>query len=1135
MFLIWTVSLAVLYILGNRYIIKATRTSALAEAQANLDKDVAFRNWAAMHGGLYVPVTEKTPPSPYLAHIVTRDIQSTDGSDLTLMNPAYVVRQLNEAFPKDSGIIGHLTSLKLLRPENGPDKWETAVLQRFDKGEKEIYEFTEIDGEPYLRLMRALTVDKGCLKCHSHQGYKIGDIRGGAAVALSLERLHARKLQTQRMLLLLFSCLWVLVSSLILWGSRKLNHAYVLRDETLHRMETLYQKSTDGILLLQDGKFIDCNESALRMLGYANKEMLVNHHPADTSPERQPDGSSSRKKAEEMMQRCLEQGSSRFEWMHQNAQGKFLWIEVVLTRIELQNAPVIHVAWRDIDAFKKDQQELTEHRNNLEDMLLGRTTDLQKSHDAFQRLVDELGDKFIVFSYIVATEEVTYASDGVMPILGLTKEEVIGKPWKTLIDCFPEDLEVIKFETQELLEGRSDFAELELRFMHPDKGARTLRSSAHVIQEGTDSPVLIGGILEDISEQKELNRQLREEQQKAEGANKLKSQFLANMSHEIRTPMNALIGLSELALDTPLNAKQQDYLSKIHSSSLSLLTLLNDILDFSKIEAGKLTLEKRAFSLVEMIDDLGTLFAHQAQQKGLELQLHRDSSVPATLYGDPFRLRQVLVNLINNGLKFTEQGSIHLSVSLIRQTEKEVRLKFTVTDSGIGISAAQLTLLFKAFSQVDASYTRKYGGTGLGLAISKQLTEMMGGRLSVESDEGIGSTFTITLDFEKVSQQETTLLPSRNPEDEKKLLAMQMITGAHVLLVEDDVINQQVAAAILGKAGLYVEFANNGKEAIEEYKSALRENMPFAAILMDIHMPIMDGYKAVAAIRDYEKTQLHFSSHTPIIAMTAQSMEGDQEKCLVAGMDDYIAKPVNSSDLYVTLAKWIGASTLEENERAKLTAAQATEPESRQFPGLPDTLPGLDLRKGLAQLEGDTALYLRLLKQFAVEKKEIILEIKETLQKNEPERARQLLHTIKGLAATLGATGFSRDALKLDEDLARKRDTTVFLEQFMISFDELFASIASLQPEEDEQEKHVSPDTQELLLLLEELIFMLGANDFNATLKWLEIKPLFQIEQASMVEKIDASINSFEFDRAMELLTDITARIRRTLQEKVYR
>ena len=603
---------------------------------------------------------------------------------------------------------------------------------------------------------------------------------------------------------------------------------------------------------------------------------------------------------------------------------------------------------------------------------------------------------FIVFSYIGLTGELTYISDGGKPIPGFKREDVVGRSWERLLDWYPEDIESARFHTQELLEGRADFAEHELRFMHPEKGERTLRSSAHVIQEDTDSPALIGGILEDITEQKELNRQLREERLKAEEASNLKSQFLANMSHEIRTPMNALIGLSELALETTLNAQQRDYLNKMHQSSLSLLTLLNDILDFSKIEAGKLTLEKRAFSLVEMIAELEILFGHQAHKKGLELRMQRDPSVPLLLCGDPFRLRQVLVNLINNGLKFTEKGGVAVSVSLVNQTENEVQLKFTVADSGIGISADKLVILFKAFSQVDASYTRKYGGTGLGLAISKELVEMMGGCLSVESDEGKGSTFTIILDFETVGQQETERLRLWNMEDEKKIPAMQRIAGAHILLVEDDAINRQVAAEILRKAELQVEFANNGKEAVEEYKSAHREEVPFAAILMDIQMPEMDGYEATVEIRKYERRQLNFSSHIPIIAMTAQSMDGDKETCLAAGMDDYISKPFDSSDLYVTLAKWIGASTMERNEKNKLTTDRARGLEARQFRKLPYSLPGIDIRKGLAQLDGNTELYLRLLKQLGVEKKETILEIKETLQKNEPEKARQLLHTIKG-------------------------------------------------------------------------------------------------------------------------------------------
>ncbi len=1132
LFFAWTISLAILFGLANYHIMKETRAKALVQSRAHLSKDVAFRHWAATHGGFYVPVTRETPPNPYLAHIDLRDIKSPDGTSLTLMNPAYATRQLNEAFPRTFGVFGHLTSLKLLRPENAPDQWETASLHKFEEGEKEIYEFTDIDGEPYLRLIHPLTIEENCLKCHSHQGYALGEVRGGVAVSLSMKDAYAREQQSQIIILLLFSGLWALGTSLIVLGSKKLARAYRMRDESLQRLETLYQKSTDGILLIKDGEFIDCNEAAMQMSGYTAKTEILGFHPADLSPAEQPDGRASREKADEMMQLCLDQGSNRFEWVHRDAQGGDSWVEVVLTRIELQDIPLIHVAWRDINTFKNDQEELAEHRHNLENMLVERTTDLRESRNAFQQLVNDMGDNFVVFSYVGTTGELTFVSNGVTSVFGLSREEVIGKPWGPLVDWYEEDIRLAESEIQKLLAGQITFSEMELHFMHPEKGARTLHSLTHVIQKDADGPILIGGILEDITELKQIHQQLKDAEKRAVAANKQKSQFLANMSHEIRTPMNAMIGLSELALETNLTDQQHDYLSKIHSSSLGLLTILNDILDFSKIEAGKITLEERVFSLPEMIDGLGFLFDDQAQQKGLGLLLEIDSAVPSFLYGDSFRLRQVLVNIVGNALKFTEEGNVAVNVSLLSQTEKQVQLQFSIVDSGIGISADKLTRLFKAFSQVDASYTRKYGGTGLGLAISKELMERMGGRLEVRSEKGEGSTFTILVDLGKVEQEEMILQGSQNKEAEKKKTAMKCIAGIHILLVEDDAINRQVASEILHQAGAHVETAVNGEEAVEEYRSALRETIPFSAILMDIQMPILNGYKATAKIRAYEREQLDLSSHIPIIAMTAQTMVGDQKKCLAAGMDDYIAKPVNSADLFITLAKWIASNAVGETASPRLAKEKTEEQKRSAAPQLPDVLPGVDLEDGLARLEGNEDLYLSLLRKFGTEQSGTARKIEENLQKNKLAEGRQLLHTVKGLAGNLGALALARAALNLENVLDQEGDSALFLDSFMDCFDEVFVSITTLLPEERGQKKQsAAVNYHHIVPLLEELLSMLAANHFNATVKWQELKPLFQGEESGRVTRIDSYISAFEFEPAMELLDEIISRMRAAITE----
>lgn len=1037
-FLIWTIFLAILFGLASRHVIKETRERALGQARAHLSKDVVFRQWAATHGGFYVPVTQTTPANPYLAHIPGRDISTPDGSSLTLMNPAYAARQLNEAFPKFSGssnvfgvsdvsgIFGHLTSLKLLRPENAPDEWEEAALHKFEKSEKEVSEFTTINGEPYLRLILSLKIEANCLKCHDHQGYAVGDIRGGVAVALSMKTLYAQEQQTRRFILLFCSCLWILGALLILWGSKKLENAYKVRDETLQRLETLYQKSTDGILLIQDGKYIDCNEAALQMLGYTEKASILGRHPADTAPAVQPDGCSSHKKVEEMMQLCLEQSTMRFEWVRQNAQGENSWIEVVLTRIELQQVPVIHVAWRDINELKKDQLELISHRSNLEKILAERTEDLQRSHDAFQHLINDIGGNFVVFSYVGTTGELLYVSKGVTTVFGMSRENVIGKSWLTLVDWDKEDLKQATMNVRQLLEDRIKFNEIEMHFTHPKKGERTVRSSAHLLRGDAGSPVLIGGIIEDITEEKQINRQLKDAQQRAEAANKQKSQFLANMSHEIRTPMNAMIGLSELALETKLSDQQYDYLSKIHSSSRSLLTILNDILDFSKIEAGKITLDEMPFSLAELIDGLGILFFDQAQQKGLELQMNIDTAVPSFLKGDSFRLRQVLVNIMGNAVKFTEQGAVAVAVSLLSKTEKMVKLKFSVTDSGIGIADHKLETLFKAFSQVDASYTRKYGGTGLGLAIASQFIELMGGSMEVQSEQEKGSVFAFTLDLTIAEPGITTLYDSNSKEQEQKELSIQQIAGSHTLLVDDDASNCQFA----------------------------------------------------------------------------------------------------------TLAKRIIKPTVGKKDGSAMSPAEI--PELTILDGI--QLPIINMEEGIARLEGNKELYLQLLQQFGAERRDVALVIKENLQKNESASARQLLHTVKGIAANLGADDLARKALHLEEAVDQEQDIATALDLFTKSFNELLVSISALAAEESASEKQsVSDsriDSQDLTPYIEELTFMLDASHFNATIKWQNLKALLPGQNPQVLEKIDLYISRFEFTEAKKLLTEITAKIRTADSQK---
>jgi PAS domain S-box-containing protein len=489
---------------------------------------------------------------------------------------------------------------------------------------------------------------------------------------------------------------------------------------------------------------------------------------------------------------------------------------------------------------------------------------------------------------------VRYWNDASAHIYGYAEEEAIGR---NLLDLIipPEMHDAVKAEIARMEKTGQPIPAGELTLRRKDGAPVTVYSSHAFVQVPGSEPEFYC-IDVDLSERKRMENALREAMLAAEAANRAKSEFLANMSHEIRTPLNGVIGMTDLLLITDLDPTQRRYAEIVQSSGNSLLTLINDILDFSKIEAGKVELTDDPIQLPEVLQEFAQSQMLAAQEKGLELSLVVETNVPEWVSGDKSRLRQILTNLVGNAIKFTEKGAIVLRASLMRPSadppEDAARVCIAVEDTGIGISEEARGRLFQRFSQVDGSNTRKYGGTGLGLAISKQLVELMGGEIEVQSRPGEGSTFSFTFPFRVLKDP----LPAAEPAEPSA--ASVENPALRILLAEDNLTNQVVAEAMLNRLNLSAKVAQNGAEVLKAHRAA-----PFDIILMDVQMPVMDGLEATGAIRAAEEEAgIGGDKRCTIIGMTAYAMEEDRDACFEAGMDDFITKPVKIAELQEALA-----------------------------------------------------------------------------------------------------------------------------------------------------------------------------------------------------------------------------------------
>jgi PAS domain S-box-containing protein len=655
------------------------------------------------------------------------------------------------------------------------------------------------------------------------------------------------------------------------------------------RFRSLFESSRDAILV-QDGPiFIDCNLAALHLVGATHRDQVVGHSPAEFSLASPADPRPAATRAGEKIQAAMDGAPQMFEWPTRRLDGVEITLEVQLSRMEVGGRPYIQSICRDITARKRAEEELRQHRDELERKVEQRAGELYDIQFAMDKV--GIGITWVDFK----TGRFTYCNRSAAELLGYSVDEMLQMSVPDIdpnfsVEAFSQTGKEVKrqghlqFETsQRAKDGRPVPVELAIYF-HPAAG-------------GGDPRFIV--FQTDISQRKKAQQVLVQAKEAAEAANRAKSAFLANMSHEIRTPMNAITGMAHLMRSHGLEPEQVKRLDKITVAGQHLLETINAILDLSKIEAGQFVLEQKPLSLQAVVDNVQAMVRPQAEQKGLQFRVEM-GVVPAGVGGDATRLQQALLNYAANAVKFTPQGGITVRVEQLEEDEHSVLLRFEVQDTGVGIAVDTVPRVFNAFEQADNSITRNYGGTGLGLAITRNIARLMGGEAGVQSTLGEGSRFWFTCRLQRL--RPASAAPAVPSAEDAEAVLTRDFAGTRVLLVEDDPINSEVAGYLLEEIAFDVDTAENGAKA-----AYLAETNEYALILMDMQMPVMGGLEATRLIRRNGRC-----TTAPILAMTANAFAEDKAACFAAGMNGFLSKPIDPHQLYDALLKFLSSPNFQE-------------------------------------------------------------------------------------------------------------------------------------------------------------------------------------------------------------------------------
>ena len=759
--------------------------------------------------------------------------------------------------------------------------------------------------------------------------------------------------------------------------------------ESEEKYRLLFDSAGDAIFIHDtEGRILAVNSMAVERLGYTREELMTLSATQVDSPEEGV-------KMSERMRRVMKEGRFAFETVHRHRDGSSIETEVTAQRMVWDGIPAIMSICRDVTKRKREE----EMRRRLHEDLaatLRAIPDLRFEVDQ-DGLILDYGAPDFMQPYVKPETFLGKQVAEALPaeaaaLIQSAIDDASEKGWHSGTEyCVPMGDEFRWFELS--IAAKGDHRLSDARFIMLSRDVTERKKAEEQLHATTEH------LREAIGTARELAIQ-------AETASRVKSEFLANMSHEIRTPMSGVIGMTGLLLETTLTDRQRHYAERIRSSGEILLGVINDVLDFSKLEAGKVPIEKIPFSLCDVIDKEVSIFSFLAAEKGVNLSTAIDPALPAVVLGDPRRLTQVLNNLMNNAVKFTEKGEISLSVQAGARTGENITVRILVRDTGIGLTREEQSRLFQAFSQADASTTRRFGGSGLGLAISKQLVNLMGGKIGVESVPEHGSTFSVILPFRVVSEDllaDIVTLPA---------IPKGRFTGVRALVAEDHETNREIVLELLENAGIEAEFAENGEEAVEMVRTR-----DYDIVFMDIQMPGMDGLEATRKIR---KLRGKGADKLPVLAMTANALAGGFEKSLESGMNGHLTKPIDPEAVWAALRRWLPQ---EKN------GAPSNEYSGRDTTGgvlsIP-LLPGLNTEAGLRRLGGNLKRYLELLADFIVTHEEMPSKLLQEMRANLVEEAVSRVHAIRGVAGNLGGMELSNAAAQLEDALKASANSVSF-------------------------------------------------------------------------------------------------------------